>query len=51
EVYKQVPPKVEYSLTEFGRTLIPIITAMRDWGEAYKKMGVPSSVSTADEKD
>jgi DNA-binding HxlR family transcriptional regulator len=39
EVYKQVPPKVEYSLTEFGRTLIPILLAMRDWGEAYKGTG------------
>jgi DNA-binding HxlR family transcriptional regulator len=36
EVYHQVPPKVEYSLTEFGRTLIPIIMLMRDWGEEYK---------------
>jgi len=31
-VYAKVPPKVEYSLTEFGRTLIPVLTAMRDWG-------------------
>lgn len=36
EIYKQVPPKVEYSLTEFGRTLEPIILAMRNWGDAYK---------------
>ncbi|QSF46893.1 winged helix-turn-helix transcriptional regulator [Paenibacillus tianjinensis] len=36
EVYHQVPPKVEYSLTEFGKTLIPIIKLMRDWGEVYK---------------
>ncbi|NGM84013.1 helix-turn-helix transcriptional regulator [Paenibacillus sp. 7124] len=36
EVYHQVPPKVEYSLTEFGRTLVPIILLMRDWGEVYK---------------
>jgi len=35
EVYKQVPPKVEYSLTEFGRSLSPIILLMRDWGEQY----------------
>jgi DNA-binding HxlR family transcriptional regulator len=31
-VYPQVPPKVEYSLTEFGRSLIPVLIAMRDWG-------------------
>ncbi len=36
EVYKQVPPKVEYSLTEFGATLKPIILSMRNWGETYK---------------
>ncbi|RIE01226.1 HxlR family transcriptional regulator [Cohnella faecalis] len=36
EVYKQVPPKVEYSLTEFGTTLKPIILAMKNWGRAHK---------------
>ncbi|WP_248924073.1 winged helix-turn-helix transcriptional regulator [Paenibacillus hamazuiensis] len=36
EVYKEVPPKVEYSLTEFGRTLEPIILAMRTWGEQFR---------------
>ncbi|MBE9078610.1 helix-turn-helix transcriptional regulator [Romeria aff. gracilis LEGE 07310] len=35
EVYKQVPPKVEYSLTEYGRTLEPIILSLRTWGEIY----------------
>ncbi|UFJ39993.1 winged helix-turn-helix transcriptional regulator [Brevibacillus humidisoli] len=37
EVYHQVPPKVEYSLTDFGRTLEPIILEMKKWGEMYKK--------------
>ncbi|WP_110112680.1 helix-turn-helix domain-containing protein [Bacillus sp. CGMCC 1.16541] len=32
EVYKEVPPKVEYCLTEFGQTLIPIIQLMLKWG-------------------
>jgi DNA-binding HxlR family transcriptional regulator len=36
EVYPQVPPKVEYSLTELGRTLEPIVRAMLNWGETYK---------------
>lgn len=35
EVYPEVPPKVEYSLTETGRTLEPIILALKDWGEEY----------------
>jgi len=35
EVYPQVPPKVEYSLTEKGRTLSPILELMCDWGRLY----------------
>jgi DNA-binding HxlR family transcriptional regulator len=35
EVYREVPPKVEYSLTEFGASLEPILVQMRDWGERY----------------
>ncbi|UJF35803.1 winged helix-turn-helix transcriptional regulator [Paenibacillus hexagrammi] len=35
KTYDQVPPKVEYSLTEFGKTLIPIISLMKEWGELY----------------
>ena len=34
-VYPVVPPKVEYSMTELGRSLMPILTAMRDWGTEY----------------
>ena len=33
EVYPQVPPKVEYSLTAFGATLIPVIEVMDAWGK------------------
>ncbi|AKG37371.1 winged helix-turn-helix transcriptional regulator [Paenibacillus durus] len=33
--YNQVPPKVEYSLTEFGKTLEPIILLMKEWGDQY----------------
>lgn len=37
EIYRQVPPKVEYSLTDFGRTLIPIINLMRSWGMEHER--------------
>jgi DNA-binding HxlR family transcriptional regulator len=33
KVYSEVPPKVEYSLTELGQTLAPIIRSMKKWGD------------------
>ncbi len=38
EVLSQTPPRVEYSLTELGKTLKPVLDAMRDWGSEYKNM-------------
>lgn len=35
EVFPIIPPKVEYSLTDLGRSLMPVLIAMRDWGAGY----------------
>jgi DNA-binding HxlR family transcriptional regulator len=34
-VYNQVPPKVEYSLSDVGKSLLPILTTLSDWGASY----------------
>jgi len=36
EVFAEVPPRVEYSLTEIGLSLKPILDVMWQWGEHYK---------------
>ncbi len=35
KVYPEVPPKVEYSLTEFGQTLVPVLKVVQKWGAEY----------------
>ena len=37
KVYDEVPPKVEYSLTEIGKTLVPILDSLGEWGKKYNK--------------
>lgn len=37
KVYPVVPPKVEYSLTDLGKTLKPILDSLWNWGETFKK--------------
>jgi DNA-binding HxlR family transcriptional regulator len=37
KVYPQVPPKVEYSLTVYGKTLAPILEAMAMWGTKHRR--------------
>lgn len=37
EVYPQVPPKVEYSLTEFGKSVFPVLEQLCQWGRAFEK--------------
>ncbi len=37
EVYAEVPPRVEYSLTEFGESLAPLILELKAWGKKYEE--------------
>lgn len=36
-VYAEVPPRVEYALSDIGESMRPILTAMKEWGDNYKK--------------
>ena len=48
EVYPQVPPKVEYSLTRTGETLATVLKAMHEWGEQY--LSLRSQTQDADRR-
>jgi len=49
EIYKQVPPKVEYTLQPMGIKLIPILLAMRQWGSMYESFMDPDGKLLGDE--
>ena len=37
-IYNQVPPKVDYSLTEYGKSLLPVLTSLCDWAINYSNL-------------
>ena len=41
EVFPVIPPRVEYSLSELGKSMGPILDAMQVWGERYKERTIP----------
>lgn len=40
--YAEIPPRVEYSLTELGETLGPVLDSLKEWGEMYKRLNSES---------
>ena len=46
-VFAEVPPRVEYSLTERGRSLRPVVMALKEWGDAHAALFAPASPATA----
>jgi DNA-binding HxlR family transcriptional regulator len=45
-IYQEIPPKVEYSLTDLGKSFIPVLECMKQWGETYLHTGKIKSKST-----
>ena len=37
EIYREVPPRVEYSLTEIGRKFVPVLEALEQWATEYEQ--------------
>ena len=37
KIYPQIPPKVEYTLTDIGYSLRPVLESLKDWGKDYKR--------------
>ncbi len=51
QAYAEIPPRVEYSLTALGQSVLPILVAMRDWGADYLKTKNLESVCFMMQKD
>lgn len=49
EVFPQVPPKVEYSLTELGASVMPVLDALCAWGRAYERQAEAREQDLADD--
>jgi DNA-binding HxlR family transcriptional regulator len=47
QVYAEVPPRVEYSLTDFGRTLEPLLMTMKAWGETHRDQLINGTTENA----
>ena len=47
-VFAEVPPRVEYELTDFGRTLGPILEQMQDWGRGFKQRRLAEEAGDGD---
>lgn len=50
-VFQEVPPRVEYEITEFGRSLAPIIKSMQKWGKGFKALQQSQTTSTEAEAE
>ena len=48
EIYQQIPPKVEYSLTDFGKTLIPVMKMLFEWGSEHRPNWLKQEKSESD---